>query len=182
MGKTIAALALCIASTFPARAEPPSLGKPARPRISAYKNTMDELCLLLKCPVPSDVRDLASRVDAKGGEALLAEFDVRTDRGAWFADRQPGEFRDGSLQSVLLKGFKYRFTAYDVTDSLKDGMKVYESGFEPFMFELDSWNLENHAYSFRFRYVYEYPGDGGYREVVSPWSDEVSIDCPRCID
>jgi hypothetical protein len=80
------------------------------------------------------------------------------------------------LQVYFLEGFKYRFLAYDVTDDVKNGMKEYDSAFESFMFGLtELWDLKNHSYSFRCRFVFERQSGNRYEESSSPWSDEVSI-------
>jgi hypothetical protein len=172
---------LCLAVLFAAAAfaAQPALDRPSGPEIRAGKNTMDETTLIVSLPVPQSIRDFAAEAETQSGAPnLLIEFDTRTDGGRWFMDRDSEQRRENSLQGTLLEGRKYRFMVYDPGADLKN-MTEYVSEFEAFMFELDEWDLKNHSYSFRYRYVYEQllPGPGGpsYEERSSPWSDEAAI-------
>ena len=170
---------VCFALCGAAFAAQPVLDKPAAPDLYLSKDDFGETVITVSFPVPQRIRNFQKQAETQpGAPNLLIEFDTRMDGGKWFLDRESGGPRKAPLQEELLNRFKYRFLVYRPGAELVS-MTKYESAFEAFMFEHESWDLDNHSASFRYRYVYEQMLPSGdepaWEDRASPWSDEVSV-------
>jgi hypothetical protein len=159
----------------------PVMDKPEKPVITTGTNTMDETVIHVIFDLPPEIT--AFEVEAAGQTGapnLIVEYDMRVDGGKWFMDREDGVEREAGLQEYYITTLKNNFLAYDYSESIRKGAKKIDCDFEGFMFWFDGWDLENHLYSFRYRFVYEQllPRQGkkpGYSERVTEWSDEATI-------
>ena len=177
--RALLALMLSAAMASASWAAAPVLDKPEALTIQTAKNTMDETVLRTVFPVSPEIRAFKRQAALEtGAPNLVIEYDMRLDGGKWFMDRKPGQEREESLQAHYLNVLRNGFLAYNPGEGMSEADE-YVCDFEAFMFELDKWDLENHVYACRYRFVYEQylPGRDGpsYKERVTPWSDEAQI-------
>jgi hypothetical protein len=179
--KIIPALVLGMFVTAAATAAAPFMGKPAKPFIEIGKNTMGEAVLNVIFAVPPEIAAFEEEAAGQtGAPNLVIEYDVRVDGGKWLMDRKTGAEREAGLQAYYIGTLKNNFLAYDFSQRIIEGAKKIDSGFESWMFGFgDEWDLKNHSYSFRYRFVYEqllpdHGGKPGYKERATEWSDEAS--------
>jgi len=161
----------------------PTLEKPLSITVRHNENDGD---LLIRYTQPDSIANMIND-NEDGWEAPFVELDIKINEGNWTFNRTPG-FRTETLETVydeqllpdLWPGLAASFVIY--TGSTYQGeLNAFDSWLFADWLGLESWDLKNNTYSFRFRYVYEYDfyneatEEYGWKEIVSPWSEVASI-------
>ena len=160
----------------------PTLDKPVSITVRLNETDND---LLIRYTQPDSIAKLCNDGE-DDWEAPLIELDIKINDGDWTFNRTPG-FRTETLEAVyeelltdLWPGLASSFVLYP-GHTHQGELNAFDSWLFPEWLGLESWDLKNNTYSFRFRYVYEYDfynettEEYGWKEIVSPWSDIASI-------
>ena len=179
MLKKIFIVLLCLIVALPtavlATEEVPSIEKPTA--FSVRKDPSNDYGLLLRFTQPDSIMQYVY-----DDLAIFYELDWRINNGPWkFDSKWDGVVLERGIGLYYEEIYEHYVPVDGLSSIFHDERNSFEIPIFPWSLDVAALDLQNNTYSFRFRYLYEYPaqdpatGTWGYSYIAGPWSDVASI-------